>query len=243
MIAKTYEEVHSKAWGVQHIIDPTHELVLLRQVIPWQKIIKALRGYYSSTHGRLGKNLRVMIAILILSKLRQIGDGAVIKLVQENRYAQYFCNVADGDLRTFLDRSTLCKFRRRVGSAGIARIEHHVFNHLRRSGTIANDAALMDSTVLENNILYPNDVQLLYKALGKMRALARQVGIPLWFDYPRIKARWRAFHMAPQGQRAAFLAEFDALFRPALKAFKQIARTWEAPCKKKPNTGLRCSNC
>lgn len=233
MIATTYEEVHTKTWIAQHIENPTHELFLLRKVIPWQKILRSLTGYYSSTQGRLGKSLRVMIAILILGKLRQKSDRAVLELVQENRYAQYFCNVADRDLRTFLDRSTICKFRRRVGQKGIAMIEHHLFDHLRGSGAIKNDAALMDSSVLENNIIYPNDVQLLYKAFGKMKSLADQLGMPLWFDQAHLKARWRAFHLAHKQDRAAYLAEFDALFRPAFKAFKQIARTLEAPYKKK----------
>ena len=243
MIAKTFEEVHSKTWIAQHILDGTHELVLLRKVMPWQKILRSLTGYYASSRGRLGKNLRLMVAVLILGKLRQISDGAVIKLVQENRYAQYFCNVPDRDLSTFLDRSTICKFRGRIGSQGIAMIEHHVFHTLRRSGAIKKDAALMDSTVLENHIIYPNDVQLIYKAFGKMRALAGQAGIALWFDYAHIKARWRAFNLDKKGDRAAYLAEFDALFRPAFKAFKHLAKTLEAPYKKKPNTSLRCSSC
>lgn len=243
MIATTYEEVHPKTWILQHITDPTHELFLLGKVIPFQKIMRSLTGYYSASRGRLGKDLRVMIAVLILGKLRQISDRAVIELVQENRYAQYFCNVSDRDLFTFLDRSTICKFRSRVGPKGIARLEHHVFHHLRRSGAIKNDAALMDSTVLENNIIYPNDVHLVYKAFDKMSALAHQLGIPLWFDHAHIKARWRAFNLSKKGQRAVFLEEFDTLFGPAFKAFKQIARTLESPYKKKQNTGLRCSNC
>ena len=242
MIARTYEEVHSKTWILQHIADPTHALFLLRKVIPFQKIIRSLCGYYSARRGRLGKDLRIMIAVLILGKLRQVGDRAVIELVQENRYAQYFCNVSDRDLPTFLDRSTICKFRRRIGKKGITMIEHHVFHHLRGSGAIINDASLMDSTVLENNIIYPNDVQLVYKAFGKMSALAFHLGVPLWFDYAHIKARWRAFNLAGKGQRAAFLLEFDTLFGPAFRAFKHMARTLQPPYKKKRNTGFMYSN-
>ncbi len=233
MIATTYEEVHSKTWIAEYIEDQTHELFLLRKVIPFRKIMRSLTGCYSANRGRSGKDLRIMIAISILGKLRRIGDQAVIDLVKENRYAQYFCNVSDHSLRTFLDRSTICRFRRRIGGKGIAMIEHHVFHNLRRSGAIINDASLMDSTVLENNILYPNDVQLLYKAFGKMIALAHQIGIAPWFDEDHVKARWRAFNLAGKGRRKAFLAEFNELFLPAFKAFKRIARTWQAPYKKK----------
>ena len=186
MIAVDFQEVHSKAWLQTHILDPTHELVILRQVIPWQKIIDSLKRYYSSTQGRFCKSLRLMVAVLILGKLRQVGDQAVIDLIKENRYAQYFSNVADRDLSTFLDRSTVCKFRHRIGPTGIARLEHHVFHHLRRSGVIENDAALMDSTVLENNLIYPNDVQLLYKGFVKLKAFASHRQIVLWWDHPHV---------------------------------------------------------
>lgn len=40
-------------------------------------------------------SLRNLAAILILKKLKKLGDQAVIDLVKENRYAQYFCNVSD----------------------------------------------------------------------------------------------------------------------------------------------------
>lgn len=243
MIARTYEEVHSKAWIAQHMADHTHELFVLRKVIPFQKIMRSLWSYYSKSRGRLGKDLRVMIAVLILGKLRKLSDQGVIDLVKENRYAQYFCNVSDRALCTFLDRSTLCRFRARIGSKGVARIEHHLFHHLHRNGAISNDAALIDSSVLENDIIYPNDVLLLYKALGKMHLFARQLGIVLWFDHAHIKARWRAFNRAGKGQRAVFLSEFDTLFRSALKTFKQIVKTVETPYKKKQSIGSMCSIC
>ena len=101
----------------------------------------------------------------------------------------------------------------------------------------------MDSSVLENHIIYPNDVQLVYKAFGKIRSLAHQLGLPLWFDYAHVKARWRAFNLAKKGNRSAFLEEFDTLFRPALKHFKQIVKTVKPPYKKKPNTGFMYSTC
>jgi len=243
MIADSFQEVHSKAWIKAHILDPSHELVILRQVIPWQKMIDWLQRYYCSSQGRFGKSLRLMVAVLILGKLRQVGDQAVIDLIKENRYGQYFCNVSERDLSTFLDRSTVCKFRHRIGPGGSARIEHYVFDHLRRSGVIENDAALMDSTVLENNLIYPNDVQLLYKALVKLKAFAQQRQIALWWDHTQVKRRWRAFNLAKSANRMAFLQEFDQLFQPVLRAFKELAKTFSSSDKKKPTIGCGCSIC
>ena len=97
MIEESFNEVHQQDWLSTHIRDWDHELTIFRQVIPWQKIINQLRGYDDDKAGRLGKNLRLVVAVVILGKLRRIGDQAVIDLVRENRYAQYFCNVRDED--------------------------------------------------------------------------------------------------------------------------------------------------
>ena len=101
MIETSFTEVHDETWLATHILDWNHELVVLRQVIPWNKITQALQGYYCQKAGRLAKNLRLTVAALILGKLRKLGDQGVIDLVRENRYAQYFCNVRDETLSFF----------------------------------------------------------------------------------------------------------------------------------------------
>jgi len=90
-----------------------------------------------------------------------------LREVKENRYVQYFCNVPDEELQTFLNSSTLSTFRKRVGTKGIDLVEKEGFEHLRRAGVIRNDAQLIDSSVMEDNIIYPTDVLLLYKAFLK----------------------------------------------------------------------------
>ncbi len=77
----------------------------------------------------------------------------------------------------------------------------------------------MDSTVLSNNIIYPNDVLLIYKAFGKMCIFASNHGIPFWWNQSHIKKRWRAFNRSKKGERASYLPEFNALFVPALETF------------------------
>jgi len=221
MIQATFEEAHSSEWIKTHILDPTHELVLLRQVIPWPRIIERLVSYYNLRRGRWGASLRTLVALLIVAKLRQLSDRVVVQQVKENRYLQYFCNVPDAGLRSFLDPSTLCKFRTRLGEKGTARIETEVFERLRQAGVIDGDSSLIDSTVLENNLIYPNDVQLLYKAFGKMASFAHRHELPLWWEADPLKKRWRAFGLAKKAERPTYLAEFYLLFAPARKTFAQ----------------------
>lgn len=237
MIEKSYEEVHSKLWLSHHTPDITHELYVVRQVIPWQKMIKELSKYYKDG-GRLGKNIRVMVAVVLLGKFRSLGDAAVIGLIQENRYAQYFCNVADEELYWFLDRSTLVKFRQRIGVEGCQKIESLSFERLRQSGAIENDASLIDSSVLASNIIYPTDVALVYKAFCKMEFWAKEMEIDLWWDHQEIKRRWKDYSREKK-KRLEFLLEFHTLFTRASKGFqKKVRQLPGSRQKKQENIGF-----
>jgi hypothetical protein len=217
MIAQTFEDVFSPQWVETHIIDPTHNLVVLRHIIPWQSIIDQLVPSYTPNKGRMGRSLRILVGVSMAARLRQLSDRKVIKEVQENRYLQYFCNVPDQGLLTFLNPSTLCRFRQRLGQEGVGAIEKHVFQHLKRAGAIKADMMRMDSSVLESPITYPNDVRLLYKACGKLGQFAKQQRLPLWWNQNTLKSRWRAFNLSKAEERQSYLSEFHALFVSALR--------------------------
>jgi IS5 family transposase len=168
-----------------------------------------------------------MVALIILSRLRSLSDREVVNSVKENRYMQYFCNVSDEELASFVNPSVLCRFRQRLGEKGIAIIESTVFDFLRQSDVIKKDTLMMDSTVLSSNIIYPNDVLLIYKAFSKMCIFASSHGFAFWWNQSHIKKQWRAFGRSKKGERAAYLTEFNALFVPALETFCTRVETLE----------------
>ena len=126
MIESTFTESHSLEWVKANITDPTNELFILRKIIPWQIIIKPLSQFYDDNKGRLGISLRIVVAVLILSKLRGLSDEKVVKQIKENRYYQYFCNVPDKKLFHFLNPSSLCRIRQRLGTKGMTIIEKKI---------------------------------------------------------------------------------------------------------------------
>jgi transposase, IS5 family len=233
MIKSTFEEAHTQEWIRQNITNPTHDLVILRQVIPWGRVIERLLRFYDAEKGRWGSSLRIMIAILVVARLRKLSDRQVVAQVKENRYIQYFCNVPDEVLQTFLDNSTICKFRKRIKDEGVAFIEAEVFNFLRRCGVISSDTCLMDSSVLPNNIIHPNDVQLIFKAFGKMVIFAKAHTLPLWWDHKEIKKLWRAFGLNKKQDRAVYLLHFHLLFVPALLTFYEKVEALDTSEQKK----------
>jgi Transposase domain (DUF772) len=228
MIAQTFDEVFSPQWINTHLSHPTHDLIILRQLIPWQSIMDGLVPFYNLKQGRTGCALRTLSAVSILARLRQLSDRKVIEHIQENRYMQYVCNVADHDLRTFVNPSTLCRFRKRVGPEGISHIEDEVFTCLKRAHVIEPDMMLMDATVLDSPIIYPTDVRLLYKAFDKMARLATEGHLEPWWDTAHLKRRWRAYHLE-RGQHQPYLEEFYTLFEPALAGLVERLAKRQAP--------------
>src|SRR5712691_7849972 len=102
MIAQTFQDAFSPQWIKTHLTNPTHDLILLRHIIPWHPILDRLVPFYNPQKGRPGHSLRLLVATSILSRLRQLSDRKVIEEIQENRYMQYFCNVPDQSLITHI---------------------------------------------------------------------------------------------------------------------------------------------
>ncbi len=63
MIAQTCEDVFSPQWVETHIIDPTHDLVILRRIIPWQSLIDQLVPFSHPKKGRTGHALRMLVGV------------------------------------------------------------------------------------------------------------------------------------------------------------------------------------
>ncbi len=234
MIEKIFEDSFSDKWVRQNITDPTNEFVILRRIIPWQKIIDELTPFYNQKAGPKGLSLRIIIAIFIVAKLRLLGDRPVIKQVQENRYIQYFCNVKDKDLMTFMHNSSLSRIRKRLGIEGISIIESNIFNDLYLADIIEIDSMLIDSTVLSNNIIYPTDIQLIFKGFEKMKQFAKHHGIPLWWDDKEIKEMWRAYNLNKnKGKILDYLFDFAEEFLDALLILKEKVQNLKTSDSKK----------
>ena len=233
MIAQTFQDAFSPQWIKTHLTNPTHDLIILRHMIPWQPIMERLVPFYNPQKGRTGHSLRLLVATSILCRLRQLSDRKVIENIQENRYMQYFCNVPDQRLMTFLNPSTLCRFRKRIGTEGTLIIEERVFEHLKRAAVIDADMMLMDTTVLESPIIYPTDIRLIYKAFDKMAALATEAQLDRWWDHAHLKQCWRAYHLTPK-DRLAYLSEFYAVFVPAFERFAaHLAHLPQSPLRQR----------
>lgn len=86
MIKNSFKEAFAPEWIETNITNPIHELVIIREIIPWKKIINRLSQFYDNAHGAFGKSLRMMIAILLILKYYQLSDREVVKRVCPSFY-------------------------------------------------------------------------------------------------------------------------------------------------------------
>ncbi len=227
MITNIIEEAFTPERVANNISDPAHQLAVLRKIIPWQEITDGLIPFYSGSVGRNAVLPRTFSALLIIKKLRGLSGRETVSQTKENRYIQYFCNVPDDRLPTFIDHSSLSRIRGRIGEEGAAVIESAVFGMLRDAGVINGDCIPADSTVLPANIAYPTDIGLICGAFGKMRQFAENNGIPLWFDDGRVKKLRREYNMNRDKTKIpAYFSGFAGLFGEAFPVFRVHAEAF-----------------
>jgi len=166
------------AWALQELLDPTHNLVILAEVVDWEKVHDRLASYYSNV-GRRGLPIRLLVGLHILKHKENMSDEKCADRIRSDLYWMYFCGVDSDSLKgkyRHLNSATMTKFRNRIGEKGFGEIEKIIREYLIEKNHI--DARVMntDSTCQPKNVIYPTDSSLLDKGrklvLGGMRKLA-----------------------------------------------------------------------
>ena len=150
------------SWVVQQHLDPEHPLLVLSGKIDWKGIDSVLAPYYArSGTGRPPKPTRLMVGLMILKHRFDLSDEEVVQELHENVVWMVFCGVPPEEVH-FVESSTLCKFRKRLGPEGTEKVETLVRDQLRKDKRIA-PSMRVDTTAMEKHIAYPTDAGLLQK--------------------------------------------------------------------------------
>lgn len=157
----------------QEPLQKNHELMLLAERIDWDDITDRLLPYYSRK-GRRAKKIRLMTGLHILKHRFTLSDEDVVKGLHENVYWMAFCGVKlqaryvsneRGEVVvrhcSFLDPSTMTKFRRRLGAEGIRVLEDSIKDVLISEKQICPRTQVVDTTAQPKHIEYPTDTALL----------------------------------------------------------------------------------
>ena len=101
---------------------------------------------------------------------------------------QYFCGMRCFEHRFPFDPSDFVHFRKRIGETGFEKIfEYSVKAHGKESGTEKMETKwhLSDTTVQENNTIFPTDAKICKKIIDGCNRIAEAEGIKLRRSYRR----------------------------------------------------------
>ena len=169
-------------WLVQQLLDPAHELLVLAAQIDWDAITEALRPYYK-LRGRYAKPVRLMVGLHLLKHRYGLSDEGVVQGLHENLYWMVFCGIDLGEVLEqgqpgeplhWVEASTLCKWRKRLGVQDTQVLEGVIHQQLVYDKVLSPRTMLTDTTAMEKHVVYPTDTALLDKGRRQLVGLIRQ---------------------------------------------------------------------
>jgi transposase, IS5 family len=178
--------------ALDQIIDLGHPLVLLAGKIDWGFIDKALGEVYTPGSGHPPLPIRLMAGLMILKHMHSLSDEALCARWIENPYFQYFCGeqVFRHELR--FDRSSLTRWRQRLGEERLAALLQESLRVAHSTGALATkdlERVVVDTTVQPKAVAHPTDARLTHKAIVKLVDFAKRNKIALRQSYLRLAKR------------------------------------------------------
>ena len=149
------------------VLNPEHELLRGARLIDWDGLHEALSIYYSPV-GRHGKSIRLMVGIHILKHRYNCSDDRAVEMLHENAYWQCFCGFNTFQSGQILDSTSMVKFRNRIGTEGMKRIEAVLLHAWSEMGLVKTRRVAVDTTPQPKNIAYPTDADLLHRIKEKI---------------------------------------------------------------------------
>lgn len=179
-------------WFITPEVDKNHEIIKIADSIDWISLSEKLSRFYCADNGRPTKPSRAKVGLLMLKHLYTLSDQSVVDMLKRDIYAQYLCDVSLKEAVTFIDSSSLTRFRKQIGDEGVKLIEQEVLNFLKKNNSIRGRRLIVDTTVMPVNITYPTDITLLDKVRRKAVEYlkrAKTFGAKKYRTYQRIARR------------------------------------------------------
>ena len=174
---------------LDQIIDPTHALVKLAQKIDWPFLETRLGAVYTDKTGRPPLPTRLMTGLAILKAMHDLSDEVLCARWLENPYYQYFCGEAFFRHRLPFDRSSMTRWRQRMGEDALVSLIQESLAVATRTGA-AKPAdfrqVIVDTTVQPKNVMFPTDARLMHRARERLVRLAKRLGVDLRQTYERV---------------------------------------------------------
>jgi len=178
---------------LQNLVDPRHALVRLAGLIDWSRFEVEFGALYTDG-GRPGLPTRLMVGLQLLKHMDGLSDEAVCARYLDSPYAQLFCGETFFQHTLPLDRSSLTRWRQRIGAERLEVLLAESLAAAQRGGAVEEKhlrRVTIDTTVQPKAVTHPTDSKLLHRGIEILARLARRHGIRLRQSYLRVARRAR----------------------------------------------------
>jgi len=178
--------------ALDQIIDLGHPLARLAGEIDWGFLDERFASVCAAGPGHPGLPTRLVAGLFILKHMHNLSDEALCARWLENPYYQYFCGELSFCHRLPFDRSSLTRWRQRLGEEQLVALIQESLSVAHKTGAVeAKDLerVVVDTTVQPKAIAHPTDARLLHRALEKLVRLAKAEGVVLRQSYLRLAKR------------------------------------------------------
>jgi IS5 family transposase len=171
------------------IIDLGHPLVKLAGTIDWSFLEQRFGEVYEDSPGRPPLPMRLMAGLAILKHTYDLSDEVLCERWVENPYYQFFCGEEFFQHRLVFDRSSLTRWRQRMGEERLqALLQESLAVAVKTEAIEPSDLnrIIVDTTVQPKNVMFPTDARLLNRAREILVRAAKRCGIKLRQSYARV---------------------------------------------------------
>ncbi len=174
---------------LDEFIDMGDGLVKLAQRLDWAFLEREFGAVYTDGPGSPPLPTRLMTALHILKYSLNLSDERLCESWVQNPYYQYFCGEEFFQHRLPFDRSSLTRWRQRMGEERLNALLQESLAVAVNTGALKPSeltAVVVDTTVQPKNAAHPTDAKLLNRARERLVRLARRHGVPLRQSYARV---------------------------------------------------------
>lgn len=177
---------------LDEIIDLGHPLARLAREIDWGFLDGRFSSVCRAGPGQPPLPTRLVAGLLILKHLHDLSDEVLCARWLENPYYQFFCGEESFCHRLPFERSSLTRWRQRLGEEQFAALLQESLSVAHKTGALATkdlERVAVDTTVQPKNVAFPTDARLMHKAIVMLGREAKKQEVPLRQSYVRVAKR------------------------------------------------------
>src|ERR1700675_3305386 len=146
---------------LDQIVDLDHALVKLARAVDWRFLEDRFGAVYDDDPGRPPLPTRLMAGLAILKHMHDLSDEVLCERWVENPYYQLFCGEEYFQHKLTFDRSSLTRWRQRMGEEKLAALVQESLAVATRTGAARPadfSKVIVDTTVQPKAVAHPTGI-------------------------------------------------------------------------------------